>query len=294
MAAVVSRETYVLPRAVAPDVEVFAVGDIHGRPDLLQALIDEAADEPKRRERRAIVFLGDLVDRGPDSLGAIELAIGAGERIDADDEIALMGNHEAMMRLALDPKAPWEDALDAFANWLRNGGTTVVRQFVDFTTPPDGPEELLTVIRVALPERVRRWLESLGPHWRSQDVLFVHAGVNPDVDLETFLATPWNEPLAELEEERHWAWVRWPFLEALPGPGGFSGLFVVHGHTPNDAQPKPSHADQIRRFRLNLDAGSGLTGLAKMAVIRGSEAKVLTALGPTNRMLRGDQRYPDA
>src|SRR5271157_2897954 len=77
MAAVVSRETFVLPRAVAPDVEVFAVGDIHGRTDLLRALLDEAAREPKLRQRRAIVFLGDLVDRGPDSLGAIDLAIGA-------------------------------------------------------------------------------------------------------------------------------------------------------------------------------------------------------------------------
>ena len=286
MAAVVSRETYVLPRAVAPDVEVFAVGDIHGRPDLLQALIDEAAGEPRRREKRVVVFLGDLVDRGADSLGAIGLAIGAGDRIGADEAVALMGNHEAMMRLALDPKTPWDDALDALGAWLRNGGTAVVRQFADFDAPPDGPEELLTVLRVALPERVRRWLESLRPHWRSQDVLFVHAGVNPDIDLETFLATPWNEPLATLDEERHWAWVRWPFLEAAPGPEGFSGFFVVHGHTPNDAQPRPSHADQIRRFRLNLDAGSGLTGLAKMAVIRGDEANVLTALGPTNRMLK--------
>jgi hypothetical protein len=159
---------------------------------------------------------------------------------------------------------------------------------VDFGSPPEGPEELLTVIRVALPDGVRRWLESLRSHWRSQDVLFVHAGVNPNLDLDAFLARPWNEPLAELEEERHWAWVRWPFIEASPGLGGFSGLFVVHGHTPNDALPRPSHADQIRRFRLNLDAGSGLTGLAKLAVIRGAEVKVLTALGPTNRMLKGD------
>ena len=59
----------------------------------------------------------------------------------------------------------------------------------------------------------------------------------------------------------------------------------MHGHTPNDARRNVSHADQIARFRLNLDAGSGLTGLAKMAVIRGDEAKILTALGPTNRML---------
>ena len=287
MAAVVSREMFVLPRAVAPDVEVFAVGDIHGRTDLLHALLDAAANEPRLRRRRAIVFLGDLVDRGPDSLGAIDLAIGAGERIGADEQIALMGNHEMMMRLAVDPKTPWDDALDALGNWLRNGGAASVRQFADFEVAPEGPEELLTVIRVALPGRARDWLETLRSHWRSQDVLFVHAGVNPDVDLEAFLAAPWNTPLAELDEERHWAWVRWPFLEASPGPGGFGGLFVVHGHTPNDARPNASHADQIRRFRLNLDAGSGLTGLAKMAVFRGDEAKVLTALGPTNRMLGG-------
>jgi len=286
MAAVVSRETYGLPRAVAPDVEVLAVGDLHGRADLLQALLDEAAIEPKRRERRILLFLGDLVDRGPDSLGAINLAIGAGARIRADETVALIGNHEAMMRLALDAQTPREAALDALGAWLRNGGTAVVRQIADLDPPPAAPEALLAVLRVALPDWVRRWLETLRPHWRTGGVLFVHAGVNPGIDIETFLAAPWNEPLARLKEERHWAWVRWPFLEASLGADGFSGYFVVHGHTPNDALPRPSHADQIRRFRLNLDAGSGLTGLAKMAVIRGNEAKVLTALGPTNRMLK--------
>jgi serine/threonine protein phosphatase 1 len=196
-----------------------------------------------------------------------------------------MGNHEAMMRLALDVSAPWDVALDALANWLRNGGAATVRQFQDFEVTPGGAEELLTVIRVAAPERVRAWLASLRSHWLSQGVLFVHAGVNPHIDLEAFLAAPWNTPLAELDEDAHWAWVRWPFLECAPGSEGFSGLFVVHGHTPNDARRNASHADQIARFRLNLDAGSGLTGHAKMAVFRGDEVKVVTALGPTNRML---------
>jgi len=288
MAAVVDRHAFILPRAVAPDVEIFAIGDIHGRPDLLHALLDDAAREPKRRAKRALVFLGDLIDRGPDSLGAIDLTLGARERVGADESIALMGNHEAMMRLALDPKSPWEVALDALANWLRNGGVAVVRQFADFGVAPGGPDELLTVLRVALPERVRDWLGAMRSHWRSRDVLFVHAGVNPHMALDAFLATPWNTPLSEMDEERHWAWVRWPFLEYEPGRRGFSGLFVVHGHTPNDAKPNASHEDQIARFRLNLDAGSGLTGMAKMAVFRDNEAKVVTALGPTNRMLRGE------
>lgn len=287
MSAAVERLEFALPFAAGPDKEIFAVGDIHGRTDLLVALIDEAAREPRRRGKRAIVFLGDLIDRGPDSLGAIDLAIGAEARIGADEGVALIGNHEAMMRLALDPTSPWDVALDALANWLRNGGAAVVRQFADFEVAPPGAEELLTVIRVAAPQRLRDYLAGMRSHWQSQDVLFVHAGVNPHVDLGAFLETPWNTPLAELDEERHWAWVRWPFLEFAPGPEGYSGLFVVHGHTPNDARRNPSHADQIAHFRLNLDAGSGLTGLVKMAVIRGDEVKVLTALGPTNQMLDG-------
>ncbi|HYA72704.1 MAG TPA: metallophosphoesterase, partial [Roseiarcus sp.] len=76
MSIVVDRHAFVLPRSGAPDVEIFAIGDIHGRADLLAALLEEAAREPRRAPRRAIVFLGDLIDRGPDSLGAIDLAIG--------------------------------------------------------------------------------------------------------------------------------------------------------------------------------------------------------------------------
>ena len=76
MSVVVERRGFSLPLGVSPEAEIFAVGDIHGRSDLLAALIDEAAREPKLRDKRTIVFLGDLVDRGPDSLGAIDLAMG--------------------------------------------------------------------------------------------------------------------------------------------------------------------------------------------------------------------------
>ena len=80
MSVVVERQGFSLPLSVSPEAEIFAVGDIHGRSDLLAALIDEAAREPKLRDRRAIVFLGDLIDRGPDSLGAIDLAMAAKAR----------------------------------------------------------------------------------------------------------------------------------------------------------------------------------------------------------------------
>ncbi len=285
MSVAVDRHSYVLPRSGATDVEIFAIGDIHGRTDLLGALLEEAAREPRRAPRRAMVFLGDLIDRGPDSVGAIDLAIGAGERIGADQTIPLMGNHETMMRLAVDPATEREDAIDALETWLANGGARVIAQFVDFAALPAGPDAMLGAIRSGLPSRVAQWLGNLRPYWRSADILFVHAGVDPRVDLAAFLATPWNTPLRRIDEDRHWAWVRWPFLDHAPGPEGWSGLFVVHGHTPNDARPYASHADQIKNFRLNLDAGSGLTGVAEMAIIRGDRAEVVAARGPTNRTL---------
>jgi serine/threonine protein phosphatase 1 len=288
MSVAVERREFALPFAASPDKEIFAVGDIHGRADLLAALIDEAAREPKRREKRAIVFLGDLVDRGPDSLGAIDIAIGAAARIGADEGIALMGNHEAMMRLALDSSTPREDAIEALEAWMANGGDRTLAEFVEADEPPRDLDQLLAAARLSLPERLRAWLESLRASWRSGELLFVHAGVNPRFGLEAFLAAPWNTPLASLDEERHWAWVRWPFLKHRPGPEGFSGLFVVHGHTPNDARRDASHEDQIAGFRLNLDAGSGLTGVAKMAIIHGRSAEVVAARGPTNRELRGE------
>jgi len=291
MSAAVERREFALPFAAGPDKEIFAVGDIHGRSDLLAALIDEAAREPRRLEKRAIVFLGDLVDRGPDSLGAIDLAIGAAARIGADEGVALMGNHEAMMRLALESATPWDVAIEALEAWIANGGDRTLAEFVDADEPPEDLDELLAAARASLPKRVRAWLESLRASWRSGDLLFVHAGVNPRFDLDRFLAVPWNTPLAALDEERHWAWVRWPFLNHRPGPEGFSGVFVVHGHTPNDARRDASHDDQIAGYRLNLDAGSGLTGVAKMAIIRGRRAVVVAARGPTNRAMLGDEEH---
>ena len=278
----VDRQIFALPLTVERDVEVLAVGDIHGRSDLLRALLEEGRVTPRRAASRKIVFLGDLIDRGPDSLGAIDLASRAGEFVGADETIALMGNHEGMLRLAIDRATPRADAIHAFQTWLANGGDRVLGEFVDPERTPADLDELLAAVKSSLPTRIEHWLEALKPNWRSGNVLFVHAGVNPDLPFESFLAAPWNVPLAHLEGDRHWAWVRWPFLDHQPGPGGWSGYFVLHGHTPNDGLRSPSHADQVRKFRLNLDGGSGMTGVAKMAILRGGEVEVVTVRGGPN------------
>ena len=112
MSVVVERRGFSLPLGVSPETEIFAVGDIHGRSDLLVALIDEAAREPKLRDRRAIVFLGDFVDRGLDVRCTFERVLDLGARHPV--VAAVMGNHDlALVRAArLDggaPSAYWID-----------------------------------------------------------------------------------------------------------------------------------------------------------------------------------------
>ena len=288
MSIAVDRRAFVLPRAGAEEVEIFAIGDIHGRSDLLSALLEEAARTPRQAKRRIVVLLGDLIDRGPDSLGTIDLAIAAARLARADEAIALMGNHEILMRLALDPATPLDEAIPALEVWMLNGGALTIAEFLRGDAAPADLVELLRRAREQLPERIGAWLRGLRPHWRSRDLLFVHAGVNPAFELEAFLAAPWDTPVESLEGSRHWAWVRWPFIDAEPGPEGFGGAFVVHGHTPSDLTPGASHEDQIRRFRLNLDAGSVKSGVAEMAILRGASAEVVRAQGQAgHRSLHG-------
>jgi serine/threonine protein phosphatase 1 len=273
----ISREMLPLPRAIEPEVEIVAIGDIHGRSDLLDALLNEAAAAPVEGALRRLVFTGDLVDRGPDSLGCLELAIGAGEHVGAAETVVLMGNHEILMRLTLDPETPAKAALTALRVWIGNGGGAVAAQMIGANASYREPRRLLDDLRAATPDWVLKWLRGLQPYATSGGVLFVHAGVNPKIPLPSFLSQPWNEPLDRLEERAHWAWVRGPFLDYRPGAQGFSGFFVVHGHTPLDRNYTGSHAEQVQRFRLNLDGGSAVTGQAKMALLRGGVAEVVTA-----------------
>ena len=277
---VLDRTRYALPRAGADDVEIFAVGDIHGRSDLLGALLDEAAREPRRRRAASSSCSATSSIAAPTASARSTWRSTRRERARGDETVALMGNHEAMMRLALDAATPHDDAIDALQTWIVNGGDQTLAEFVRFSATPADLDDLLSDARESLPAHVADWLASLRSHWRSGGLLFVHAGVNPGVDLESFLAEPWNAPLATLGGDRHWAWVRRPFLSAAPGPQGFGGYFVVHGHTPNDLRSDPSPVDQIRRFRLNLDSGSVMTGVATMAIFRGATAEVVAARGP--------------
>lgn len=182
------------------DSVTYAIGDIHGCADLLDALLERIEAHRAGRERH-LVFLGDVIDRGPDSARAIETLRKLQWR-EPDHVVCLMGNHEAMLLKSL--REP--GALD---HWLANGGTATLASF-----DAAGPEEI--------PGDVLDWIEALPTLHADALRWYVHAGFRPgaavpDPDTETRL------------------WIREPFLSVEHD----FGRHVVHGHTPRtDGRPE--------------------------------------------------------
>jgi serine/threonine protein phosphatase 1 len=261
---------HVLPFAARPDEEIFAIGDLHGRSDLMKALFEVITKTPRAPGcRRIVVLLGDLIDRGPDSLGCLDLAIEAKERTSADTVDTLAGNHEQMLLATIVLDGQIHRRKTAYGNWLKNGGMKVVNDLLDEGHSAKTPSDL----RDALGPRRVEFLEDLSKHRTSGEFMFIHAGLNPYANLDQFLAEPIDVDFRELEEQDHWAWVRDPFLAFNPAEHekrGHHGYFVVHGHTAPNYEWFPV-AEQLCLDRLNLDAGSYATGRARMARIIGSE-----------------------
>lgn len=139
----------------APD-GLAVVGDIHGRLDRLNRVLKQIPAQ------RTLIFLGDYIDRGPDSRGVIERLIRLEERQSC---IPLCGNHEDMLLDAL------TGAYDgAASDWISNGGEATMRSY--------GTANLRRFAE-ELPEAHLTWLRSLREHWELDDYLFVHAGVRP-------------------------------------------------------------------------------------------------------------------
>jgi serine/threonine protein phosphatase 1 len=171
----------------------YAFGDIHGSLDKMQALVAACRQHADGRAMR-FVFLGDYIDRGPDSAGVVRAMM------DLQDElqerlIALMGNHEAWLLAVLDGGAPAR-------GWLFNGGGQTLSSYG---------------VRDAgdLPREHVEWMRSLRLSYDDGRRLFVHAGINPDKPLDA-------------QDEHDLLWIREPFL----ADGQDYGRLIVHGHTP--------------------------------------------------------------
>ncbi|GJE61988.1 metallophosphoesterase family protein [Methylobacterium trifolii] len=175
------------------DELTYAIGDIHGCADLLDALLARIEAHSAGRPYR-LVFLGDYIDRGPDSAGVIRM-VSRLHWSDPDRVACLMGNHEAMLLDSLSTPGAAE-------HWLRNGGTETLLSF--------GTAEITD-----LPGEALDWLEALPSLHEDGRRWYVHAGFRPGC------IPPDPDPHNRL-------WIREPFLSEDCD----FGRHVVHGHTP--------------------------------------------------------------
>jgi serine/threonine protein phosphatase 1 len=240
---------------------VYAVGDVHGRADLLEdlyALIVEdaraAPDEPT-----TLVFLGDLVDRGPDSAKVVERVM----QLRAESAFrvqVLKGNHEQAMLLFLDDPA-------FGSTWLQHGGGPTLASYGVYPPAGRGDEAAWSAVRDAFAEAVPpahvAFLRSLPLYLERGDYLFVHAGVRPGVPLER-------------QTEQDLLWIRQEFLSRPKA----SDRVVVHGHT-------PSETPQLTRWRIGIDTGAYATGVLSAVRLWGADQSVLQARKSQNAGLNG-------
>jgi serine/threonine protein phosphatase 1 len=235
-----SRRVVKQPRL--PDgIRIYATGDIHGRSDLLKeafTVIDaDAARNPASRPIE--VYLGDYVDRGPQSAYTLDLLI---ERSHRRETVFLKGNHEVFLLEVLRDPTKIED-------WRQFGGLQTLMSYgIQPTLSPDKAEQadLIRALIEVMPDSHLKFLNGLKLSFLCGDFFFVHAGVRPGI------------PLKE-QREADLLWIRNEFLDSEEN----FGKFIVHGHTP---VPKPD----LRSNRINIDTGAYATGNLTLLTIQGS------------------------
>lgn len=235
---------------IPPGLRLYAIGDIHGRSDLLRKLIDMivARETERPSQKTALIFLGDYIDRGPDSSGVIDLLIhDLPERFQV---IYLRGNHEDMMVRAL--AYP-----EQFDFWSMNGGLATIQSYgIDAgaaqTHGLDEARAILAELDRALPHSHRDFLNALRLWAKVGDYFFVHAGVRPGIPLRQ-------------QTEHDYLFIRDEFLR---DEGSF-GKIIVHGHT-------PVRRPDIRPNRIGIDTGAVFTGHLTALILEGQTKNFLT------------------
>jgi serine/threonine protein phosphatase 1 len=231
---------------VPPGIRIYAVGDVHGCIDLLDRALT-LIDEDLRRdpvERPIHVFLGDYVDRGPNSRQTVERLI---VRSRTHESVLLKGNHETFVFAFLNDPA-------VLHHWRQYGGLETLISYglkPSLNASAAEQQELAAAFRQRLPEHHEQFFGELKPWFSCGDFFFAHAGVRPGV------------PLAQQREE-DLLWIRDDFLLCEDD----HGKIIVHGHSPV-LEP------DIRPNRINIDTGAYATGKLTCLVIDGERTTVL-------------------
>jgi serine/threonine protein phosphatase 1 len=212
---------------------IYALGDVHGRADLLDEVLRFVEkDSARRRDDPKVMFLGDIVDRGPDSRLAMDLVVETLRRWPKSRLV--LGNHDDWFLSFL-------NGVEA-DRWRRQGGTEALLSYVPMDTSPDEARE---VIRNSHSEHARI-LDEASIIEIDGEYAFVHAGIDP------------VQPLDRQDRETC-LWIREGFLDHV----GRLSHVIVHGHSPMLNPPLPV----VTENRISLDTGAVLTGVLSVLVI---------------------------
>lgn len=232
--------------SILPGMRIYAVGDIHGRADLLLGVFAriEADLEAHPGADSMELFVGDYIDRGPNSRRVIDLLI-ARKRVRRT--LCLKGNHELCLAQVLT-----DDSI--LAEWQQMGGTTTLLSYgVALSGRADSraEQEAVMAFRRTFPENHRRFIEGLTLSFTCGDFFFAHAGVRPGIPLQ-------------LQSQQDLLWIRDDFLVHEED----FGKVVVHGHT-------PARVPDVRPNRINIDTGAYATGRLTCLVLERDEMEFL-------------------
>ncbi len=230
-------------------MRVYAVGDVHGRADLLAGLLAAIDSDITRHPpaRTIHVFLGDYIDRGPASRQVIDLVIARGR---SHETVTLKGNHETYAAQFINDPLVLEE-------WRLFGGLQTLMSYGLRPSVNAGEaeqRELAERFATALPPSHADFLAGLRTSFSCGDYFFVHAGVKPGVPLEQ-------------QHEADLLWIRDDFLLHEKD----FGKMVVHGHT-------PVREPDFRANRINIDTGAYATGKLTCLIIEPEEVALLNAV----------------
>lgn len=234
---------------VPDNLRLYAVGDIHGRDDLLAQILEQIGRDAAGLDpdvKRIIVFLGDYVDRGLQSRQVIERLLA--DPLPGFETVFLKGNHEQAMLQFLEDSAFGK-------TWKYYGGLETLHSYgVTELTLSDDPREFERArenFEYALPQTHQDFLRSLRSSYECGDYFFAHAGIRPGLPF-----------YRQIDEDL--LWIRNEFLESDMN----FGKVVVHGHTPREEV-------EFRANRVGVDTGAYMTGVLTALVLEGGEMRLL-------------------
>ncbi len=211
---------------------IYVIGDVHGRNDLLQSLLKKVVAHFStllpRPKKVTLLFLGDVIDRGPDSKRCMSRILRLVETANAK---MLLGNHEDMLLASLDGNG------EAQAAWMRNGGLETLKSYgIEPPRDDEDPFDFADRLKSGLPEKHVEFLRSLDVSYSSGSYFFVHAGVRPGVAI----SKQDREDLYSIREE-------------FTSSDKWHGQVVVHGHSIVGAV-------EVRDNRIACDTGAYASG----------------------------------